>query len=264
MTPKLYLSILCLIFVTLLSAGCTQQGTPAPAAPTPASTTIPATISLAPVTTAPPITPVPVATVTKAPAIVTTPPGTAPPVGGYRVYQDADYSLEYPGTWQTNATTAIMPEFLHTHHGCMVTTYYQVYQRIRYFSSSDGTSLIYASVVDTDTDVWPRDQNGQIDYADVVNAILGDPTHCAGTPAGAFTVTGVAREAVTGVGTDVIRYDFGKINSIGYADGAGSAFLVTGTHKHGIFVFYAANSTAGTWNSAGTHMFNTLKLNTNF
>lgn len=256
-------SLLALAIILLMSAGCTQQGVTPP---------VPATVgTLAPATTLPGTTmptipvssPVPVTCMT-AMAPATPLPTTVQSAAGFRLYQDTDYALEYPTSWQTNETTLPLPEFVHTKHGCMVTSYYQTYQRLRFFTSPDGDALMYASVVDTNTDVWPRDLDGQIDYADVVNAILGDPTHCANTPAGAFTISDVTPAPVGGVSYQVIRVDFGKINSLGYADGAGTAYLVTGNHKHGVFAFYAANSSAGEWDNAATNMFNTLSLDSFF
>ena len=257
------LPFLALVIIILLSAGCTQQGTiPAPVQ-TPAGTSVPVT-TLPETPAFPAETPFAAAICTTAPAIVKPLPTAAQSPAGYRLFQDGDYSLQYPASWQTNETTLILPEFIHTDHGCMVTSYYQTYQKLRFFYPSDGKALMYSSIVDTNTDVWPRDISGNIVYADIVNAILGDPTHCANTPAGAFTISGVAQASVSGVSYDVIRFDFGKINSLGYTDGSGSAFLVTGNHKRGVFVYYAANSSAGVWDSAGTNMFNTLSLNSYF
>jgi hypothetical protein len=258
------LPVLSLIIIILVSAGCTQQGTVSTPVQTTVVTSVPATTLPAISGTVPEATTVTVTTCTTAPAPVKPFPTSAQPSSGYRLFQDGDYSLQYPASWQTNETTVILPEFIHTDHGCMVSSYYQTYQKLRFFYPSDGKALMYSSVVDTNTDVWPRDINGNIVYADIVNAILGDPTHCANTPAGAFTISGVSQAQVNGVSYDVTRCDFGKINSLGYADGAGTAFLVTGNHKRGVFVYYATNSSAGVWDNAGTNMFNTLALNSYF
>ncbi len=249
-----------LVILILIAAGCTQQATVTPPVQTtavtpPPHTTLPVTIE----TSLPVTSPVPMATCTTAPA-----PVTPLPASGYRFFSDPDYSLEYPASWQTNETTRPLGEFIHTDHGCSVTSYYQINQRLRFFTSPDGNALIYASIVDTNTDVWPRDINGNIVHADIINGILGDPTHCANTPEGAFTISSVTQELVTGVPYEVTRFDFGKINSLGFTDGAGTALLVTGIHKRGVFTFYAANSSAGAWDNGGAHLFNTLKLDPNF
>jgi hypothetical protein len=261
------LTIPALVIVLLLSAGCMQQGAVTPPVTVPVAASPPAT--LVPITPDTPGTPVPVfspavAAGTTATTAAPTLPAEVQPVGGFRSFQDPDYSLEYPASWQTNESTLILPEFVHTRHGCMVTSYYQIYQRLRFFYSPDGNALIYSSIVDTSVDVWPRDINGQIVYADIVNAILGDPAHCAGTPVQVFTISAAGFTRVEGIPYEVTWFDFGKINSIGYADGAGTAYIVTGLHKHGVFVFYAANKSAGAWGNARTNMFNTLKLNTHF
>lgn len=256
--------LIVLVIIVLVSAGCTQAGTVTPPVQTAVSPVTPATtLPGTPASPIPAASPVAVTCTT-----VTVPAATLPtsgqPGAGFRLYKDNDYSLEYPSSWQTNETTIPLPEFVHTKHGCMVTSYYQTYQRLRFFNSPDGTALMYASIVDTNTDVWPRDLDGQIDYADAVNAILGDPTHCANTPEGAFTISDVTQAPVGGVSYDVTRVDFGKINSLGYADGAGTAYLVTGNHKHGVFAFYASNNSAGAWDNAATNMFNTLSLDSFF
>ena len=202
--------LIALVIIVLVSAGCTQAGTVAPPVQTTVSPVTPATTL--PGTPASPIlvaSPVAV-TCTTAPAPVTTIQTPGQPGAGFRWYKDNDYSLEYPSSWQTNETTIPLPEFVHTKHGCMVTSYYQTYQRLRFFNSPDGTALMYASIVDTNTDVWPRDLDGQIDYADVVNAILGDPTHCANTPEGAFTISDVTQAPVGGVSYDVTGWISGR------------------------------------------------------
>jgi len=269
MTGRAAIPVFVLMAALALSAGCTHAGTAAPplpaavpaavatAAPAPSADTTPGTPS------APPL-PAPVTTGTAAPAPPATLPVATAPAAGYRFFSDADYSLEYPASWQANETVLPVPEFVHTKQSCMVTTYYQTTQDVRFFTSPDGNALIYTSIVDTETDVWPRDINGQIVYADIANAFLGDPTHCANTPAGAFTISSVTQAQVPNVSYPVTRVDFGKINSSGFADGAGTMFVVTGNHKHGVFAFYAADSTGGAWNEAGAHMFNTLSLNTYF
>ena len=265
MTDGPLFPVLALVAALVLLAGCTQTGAPVPPLPatagTPAATAspTPAATAVVPETTTP--GPSATATVTQLPAG----PAPAPvPAAGYQFFRDTDYTLEYPSSWQSNETTLPMPEFIHTMHGCSVTTYYQTFQHVRFFTSPDGSALIYASVIDTETDVWPRDLKGQIVYADIVNAFLGDPTHCANTPAGAFTISSVTQAQVGGVTYPVTRADFGKINSSGYADGSGTIFVVTGSHKHGIFAFYAANSSGGAWDLAGQNLFNTLSLDTYF
>ena len=264
MMPVRPVPLIALVIIVLISAGCMQQGAVAPPVQTPVSTTLPDTTLPGTPAIPVPVTSTALVTCTTPLAPVTPPRIPEPPAAGFRLLQDADYSLQYPASWQTNETSKILPEFIHTKHGCMVTSYYQTFQRLRFFTSPGGDALIYTMVVDTNTDVWPRDLDGQIDYADVVNAILGDPTHCANTPAGAFTISSVSQASVGGVPYHATRVDFGKINSLGYADGAGTAYLVTGVHKHGVFAFYAANSSAGVWDDAGTNMFNTLSLNSYF
>jgi len=256
-----------LVAALVLLAGCTQTGTPASPIPTAAGTSV-VTPAPSPAEETPAGVP---ATTAPGPSATGTeyqvPPSPAPvPVlpAGYQLFRDADYTLEYPSSWQSNESTLPMPEFIHTLHGCMVTSYYQTSQHVRFFTSPDGSALIYASVIDTETDVWPRDLRGQIVYADIVNAFLGDPTHCANTPAGAFTISSVTQAQVPGVTYSVARADFGKINSSGFADGSGTIYVVTGNHKHGIVAFYAANSSGGVWDLAGQNMFNTLSLNTYF
>jgi hypothetical protein len=183
---------------------------------------------------------------------------------GYRHYAGTDYSLEYPATWGTNVTTLPLREYLHTRYGCSVMLAYQLDQELRMYYSGDNTTIFYSSVVDTQRDIWPRDRDGHVDYADIVNSVLGNPDYCANTPMGAFTISDVTEVPLGGVSYNGVRVDFGKINATGFTVGTGTAYVVTGMNRQGVFTFYTTSRDPGVRYTVSAYMFNSLQLDSRF
>jgi len=261
---KLFAAV-CVLLFFILASGCSQPANPAlPENPAPAPGAIPAETTESTGTTQPTIP------VTLPPASLETPAGTyttIPPSQGsgpWTRFQDQFYSLEYPGSWQYNVTAIPIHQYIHSQVGCRVSTQYNLDWQLRIFAPAQGNDLFYTTVVDSDRDIWPRDQHGQVDYADIVNEILGDPTYCANTPAGAFTISGVNTVPLKGVSFEGIRVDFGKIDPLGVTLGKGSMYVVTGNHRHGVFTYYSAHGESDAWKPAADHIFNSLQLDQNF
>ncbi|MGB7787152.1 hypothetical protein [Methanoregula sp.] len=184
--------------------------------------------------------------------------------GNYQHYAGTDYSLDYPATWGINVTTLPLREYHHNSDGCTVTLAYELDQELRFFYSGDNTTIFSSSVVDTQRDIWPRDQDLHVDYADIVNSILGDPDYCANTPMGAFTISDVTDVPLTGVYYKGIRVDFGKINATGFTDGTGTAYIVTGVNRRGVFIFYTSSQDPVLRYTTSGYMFNSLRLDPGF
>ncbi|MGA2918288.1 hypothetical protein [Methanoregula sp.] len=184
--------------------------------------------------------------------------------GGYLHYTGADYSLDYPATWGINVTTLPLREYHHTWNGCSVTLAWQLDQELRMYYSGDNSTLFYSSVVNTQRDIWPRDLNTQIDYADIINSILGDPDYCANTPIGAFTISDVTDAPLAGVSYKAIRVDFGKINATGFTEGTGTVYIITGKNRRGVFTFYSSSLDPGVKATISGYMFNSLRLDSSF
>jgi hypothetical protein len=235
-----------------ISANITPETTPSPL-PLPMQTAI--------LTTSSDIT-------TVTPLVVQSTPVTLPSepagYGGYVHYTGADYSLDYPATWSINVTTLPLREYHHTWNGCSVTLAWQLDQELRMFYSGDNSTLFYSSVVNTQRDIWPRDLNTQIDYADIINSILGNPDYCANTPMGAFTISDVTDAPLAGVSYKAIRVDFGKINATGFTDGTGTVYIVTGKNRRGVFTFYRSSPDTGVQVTIAGYMFNSLRLDSGF
>ena len=258
--------LLIVFMLTIAIAGCAQSG----GNPTPISTTV--TTSTPPATT----TSVPVTAVSlpSMPVNATVSPEGSVPMtsvpqqtGGaaYRQFQGRYYSVEYPASWQYNESTIPLREYTHSSIGCTVSSAYNLNQDLRMFFPVENTELFYASIVDSDRDIWPRDQNQQTDYADIVNSILGNPDYCANTPDGTFTISGVTPAVpLNGVSFDGTRVDFGKIDSLGKTLGKGSMYVITGNHRHGVFTFYAATGESDAWKPTADHMLHSITLDSGF
>nr|WP_320160885.1 hypothetical protein [uncultured Methanoregula sp.] len=191
---------------------------------------------------------------------------TAPPVGtgNYVHYAGPDYTIDYPATWETNLTTQPLREYIHNRYGCSVTLAWQLDQELRMYYSRDGSTLFYSSVVSSQIDIWPRNLNRQINYADVVNSILGNPDYCANTPMESFTISGVTEVPLDGVSYTGTRIDFGKINATGFVEGTGSSYIVTGKNRRGVFTFYSTSLDRDSADKISRYMFNSLRLDAGF
>ena len=278
----LYAHLLVLFTFMVVVAGCTQPGnspapvlppeypsvSPSPTIPVSAAETTTGVTSVSPgATVSPPPENVTSSFPEASPTISTTVSALSPPGGtGYRRLQDPFYTVEYPASWMNNQSSIPLHEY--THYpvtGCRVATAYNLNQDLRmFYPEGGGSALFYVSVVNSDRDIWPRDESGNIDYADIVNSILGDPTHCANTPAGSFTISGVNRVPLGGVSFDGTRVDFGKIDSLGKTMGKGSMYVVTGTRRHGVFTYYSATGESDAWRPTADYLFNLITLDPNF
>ncbi len=272
MKPMAVPLLIAVILLMFISAGCTQPGgnavpvsPPAPVSPAPA----PATLTPVPATTVP-VLPSPSASPSSVPMNATTSPASSPvktstvPVTAYQRFQDRFYSVDYPAGWQQNETSLPVREYNHTPIGCRWSYAYNLNQDLRMFFPAGGDALFYSSIVDSDRDIWPRNEHRQIDYADLVNSILGNPDYCANTPAGAFTISGVVTVPLNGVSFEGTRVDFGKIDSLGKTLGMGSMYVVTGNHRHGVFTYYSATGESTAWKPAADYMLNTITLDPGF
>ena len=251
----------CTILLFIFAIGCIQ---PAPVHPATVSNVTP---SETPEST---VTPQPAASIAQSPSETAAPEQnvTISPAQGstksWILFKDQFDSFEYPGSWQSNSSVIPIYEYLHSNAGCAVTTQYNLNWQFRMFTSPDGKDLFYSTIVDSDRDIWPRDQQRQIDYADILNEILGDPMHCANTPAGAFTISGADAVSLRGVSFTGTRVDFGKIDPLGVTLGKGSMYVITGAHRHGVFTYYSGNGKSDTWRATADQIFNSIQLDPNF
>ncbi|OPY36876.1 MAG: hypothetical protein A4E35_01713 [Methanoregula sp. PtaU1.Bin051] len=262
MKARSVLPALVLLTAVMISAACTQSGPKAGPVPPATVTVTPAPVAVITTVAAGLPAAEPAGTITLSP-----PPLPVTPVQvltGYRSFRDPLFSFEYPASWQSNRTTRLLPEYVHDMSGCRVTTYYETYEDQRFFVSPDRNAIIFTSVVRTRTNIWPRDLDGEINYADVVNRVIGDQAHCANTPAGTIRISGVAPAAMAGVSYRATRVDFGKNNSTGFVDGSGTMFMVTGRNNHGIFGYYETTGSSGTWGKTGEKLSGTLTLDPDF
>jgi hypothetical protein len=256
-----------LLMLLLLCSGCMQPDKTPPAVPKNITPAMSAPVSLQAVGTIIPMTPsvIPSGTtpsLSVSPTII--PQGRNGPVD-YQHYAGPDYSIDYPSAWETNVTSLPLREYKHSRTGCAVTFAYQLDQELRFYSSGDGGTLFYSSIVDTPTDIWPRNLNRQINYADIVNSILGNPDYCAGTPVETFTISDITQVPLNGVSYTGTRVDFGRINATGFTEGTGSSYIVTGKNRHGVFTFFSTSPDDRTAQDAVMqYMFNSLRLNSAF
>ena len=255
-----------LVMILLLPSGCSQ----------PDKTVIPVTVNITPTISASPMpearqTVVPTTIhpfiTTSSPTLEVFPlisPPTQIGTGNYAHYAGPDYAIDYPATWETNLTTLPLREYLHSRLGCSVTFAWQLDQELRMYYSRDGSTLFYSSIVASQIDTWPRNLNRQINYADVVNSILGNPDYCANTPMGSFTISGVTEVPLSGVSYTGTRIDFGKINATGFVEGTGSSYIVTGKNRRGVFTFYSTSTDRTMQDEVSRYMFNSLRLDSGF
>ncbi|MFA4877813.1 MAG: hypothetical protein WC586_10390 [Methanoregula sp.] len=194
----------------------------------------------------------------------TTPP---PKLNGYEKYvryNGPDYSVDYPEGWKTNVTILPLREYKHTFIGCSVTLAWQLDSEYRTWYSGDGSTLFSSSIVGTQRDIWPRNINRQINYADIANSILGNPDTCANTPTESFTISGITDVPLEGVSYSGVRVDFGRINATGFTKGTGSSYIVTGKNRRGVFTFYSTLPENGLTDTVSRHIFNSLRLDSGF
>lgn len=250
--------MLVIVILILLSVGCTQ---PEPAlSPGPVTGTPYASEGIT-VTTAPPgipVQPIPaqiVTTTVPVPSVAATIRIPKPTTftrgagqslsGGYQRYTGAEYSLEYPGEWNTSVARLPLNEYHHTLQGCFASPAYNLDREVRTFTAPDGSRIFTAVIISTDRDIWPRNLNGDIVYADIVNSILGNPATCANSPEGAFTIAGISPVPLTGVSYTGERADFASIDAAGFTKGIGSVQIVTGRSNRGIFLSYRSSGSTG-------------------
>ena len=192
------------------------------------------------------------------------PEGTPEPAGFVR-FTGADYSLDYPAAWSTNSTLLPLREYRHLPYDCSVTFAWNLDQELRMYASRDGSTLFYSAVVNTQRDIWPRTVQGRVVYEDIVNAVLGDPGYCANYEGNkAFTIAGISQVSLAGVSYPGVRADFARINLTGFAEGTGTAYVVTGKNHSGVFAFYSTSMDAGTASRLSQYMFDRLQLDPGF
>jgi hypothetical protein len=262
-------TLLILALVLLAAAGCMQPARPPATASVPASENDSAN-------SIPLIVPVLVTTVTGQPdnasgsrplAVITsaesTPPLQTNP-GSFLHYTGPDYSLDYPSSWKTNVSNIPLREYRHSSSGCDVTFANNLNQEIRMYYSPDGSTIFFSSIVNTDRNIWPRNEHGQVAYDDIANSILGTPDFCAGTPVGTFPIAGIAQVPLPDASYTGVKADFGKLNSTSFTDGTGTEYVVTGKHRQGVFTFYSTSKNPETLATISQYMFNSLQIRPDF
>jgi len=268
------IGVLVLVSALLACSGCVQtdtsmvqipatSGVNTPSAPAPV-------LSLAPAGQSSSI-PAPVAsTATTVPAGQTSSPVVPagnPESGGFVRYSGAGYSIDYPASWSVNSTILPLREYRHAGYECTVMFAYNLDQDLRMFTSRDGSTLFYSSVVTTQRDIWPRTvpEGGQVVYEDIVNAVLGNPENCANYPGNeAFTIAGISQVPLGGVPYTGVRADFARINASGFAHGTGTAYVVTGKDHRGVFTIYSTSMDADSRARLADALFGSLRLDPGF
>jgi len=188
-----------------------------------------------------------------------------PQSGGFVRFTGQDYSLDYPAAWSSNSTILPLREYRHSQFDCQVTFAYNLDQELRMYSSPDGSTLFYSSVVNTQRDIWPRTEQGRVVYEDIFNAVLGNPGDCANLEGNdAFTIAGISQVPLAGVSYPGVRVDFARINATGFADGKGTAYVVTGKNHRGVFTFYSTTMDPDTQANLSEYMLNSLHLDSDF
>jgi hypothetical protein len=205
---------------------------------------------------------------TTSPAVQVTSPalpaGNQEP-GGFVQFTGAEYSIDYPAAWSSNSTILPLREYRHSQFDCQVTFAYNLDQELRMYSSPDGSTLFYSSVVNTQRDIWPRTEQGRVVYEDIFNAVLGNPEDCANLEGNdAFTIAGISQVPLAGVPYPGVRVDFARINATGFAEGKGTAYVVTGKNYKGVFTFYSTSMDADTQTNLSEYMLNSLHLDSDF
>jgi hypothetical protein len=192
-------------------------------------------------------------------------PAGNPELGGFVRFTGQDYSLDYPAAWNSNSTLLPLREYRHSQFDCQVTFAYNLDQELRMYSSPDGSTLFYSGVVHTQRDIWPRTEQGRVVYEDFFNAVLGNPENCANLEGNdAFTIAGISRVPLAGVSYPGVRVDFARINATGFAEGKGTAYIVTGKNHKGVFTFYSTTMDPDTQANLSEYMLNSLHLDSDF
>lgn len=265
------IALLVLVLAVLVCCGCTQPGkNPVPLSnTTPVGTPTPAFLPS-------PEFPVQGGVVTEQVTIQTVPtpatpvpspapsPGNPAP-GGYVRYTGPEYSVDYPAGWSSNVTTLPLREYIHSQFDCQPTFAYNLNEERRMFFSPDNRTLFSAEVVNTQRDIWPRSVSGRIVYEDLFNSVLGNPEACANLEGNdAFTIAGISQVPLTGVYYTGVRVDFARINATGFAEGHGSATVVTGQNYRGVFTFYSTSPGADARVNLASHILDSIRLDSGF
>jgi hypothetical protein len=205
---------------------------------------------------------------TTRPAVqVTSPPlpaGNREP-GGFVRFTGQDYAIDYPASWSSNSTLLPLQEYHHSQYDCLATFAYNLDQELRMYYSPDGSTLFYSSVVNTQRDIWPRTEQGRVVYEDIFNAVLGNPENCANLEGNdAFTIAGISQVPLDGVSYPGVRVDFARINATGFAEGKGTAYIVTGKNRKGVFAFYSTSMDADAQANLSDYMLNSFHLDSGF
>ncbi|MGB9176346.1 MAG: hypothetical protein WCB46_06370 [Methanoregula sp.] len=193
------------------------------------------------------------------------PPAGNPETGGFVRYTGEEYSIDYPAAWSTNVTISPLREYHHAPSGCTVTYAYDLDQELRMYYSPDGSTLFYSQIVNTDQDIWPQDMQGQDMYKDLINSVLGNPEDCANLEGNdAFTLGSISQVPLAGVSYPGTGVDFARINATGFAEGTGTAYVVTGKNHSGVFTFYSTSMDADSQANLSQYMFDSLLLDSEF
>jgi hypothetical protein len=192
-------------------------------------------------------------------------PAGIPATGGFVRYTGPEYSLDYPAAWSSNSTTLPLREYHHSQSDCLPTFAYNLNEDRRMVYSPDNRTLVYTEVVNTQLDIWPRSVSGRIVYEDLFNAVLGNPESCANLEGNdAFTIAGISQVPLTGVYFPGVRVDFSRINATGFAEGSGTAYIVTGKNHRGVFAFYSTSPGADTRVNLADAILDSLHLDSEF
>jgi hypothetical protein len=272
MTIRGTVGVFVLVIALLVCSGCVQPDKPMAQVPVNIitnSTPVPVGIPSTTLSVQTGIIPAPVTLpATSGPSGQATPPALPagnPEPRGFVRYTGPEYSLDYPAEWDSNSTVLPLREYRHLQYDCTATFAYNLDQELRMYSSRDGSTLFYTSVVNSGRDIWPRNVRGGIVYQDIVNAVLGNPESCANLEGNkAFTIAGISQVPLQGVSYPGVRADFAKINLTGFTDGTGTMYVVTGKNHSGVFTFYSTAGDTGTQAQLSQYMFDSLHLDSGF
>jgi hypothetical protein len=270
------IGVLVLVVALLVCSGCVQPDNTRVQVPVNTgmnSTSLPVIIP-SPILTGPTGTIPSTVTATTIP-VTTGPAGLAalpvltsvnPEPGGFVRFTGADYSVDYPAAWSTKSSILPLREYRHTSpYDCIPTFFYNLDEELRMYSSTDGSTLFYSAIVNTDRDIWPRTVQGRVVYEDIVNAVLGNPENCANLEGNkAFTIAGISQVPLAGVSYTGERVDFARINLTGFTEGTGTMYVVTGKNHSGVFTFYSTSPDADSQANLSHYLFDSLHLDPEF
>jgi len=262
-----------LVFLVLAIAfaGCMQPGGDTIPVPSPSRAIVPVPAA----TTAPPAAVTQQFTITQAASLpVTTPVATTMPAAGAQVtqenpdmvayarFQDENFRLEYPGSWNYSETTRGLRESVGNGTECLASVSSFLDERLQTFQARDRTMVFSAWTVD-----WGNVPVQAIDpkkYRAYINMILNNESLC-GVPVTGNVV--IAGSTPVSFGTGALssqKVDFSILNGTGFSEGTGTSYFIRGLHHNGIFIAYVNGTGFDRWRPVTDHIFNSLLFASGF